>query len=110
MSKEKAREIARLNDELRTTFKGGSVYMTAGINALDEPRRLRVLAGVCQFDAFTADNDPHGEHDCGMVEIDGVSVIWKIDYYDPTLSFHSEDPTDASLTRRVLTIMLAEEY
>ena len=109
MSEENAIKIARLNDELRTTFNSGSVYMTAGIVALAEAIRLRVFAEVCRFHDFNADNDPYREHDCGLVEVDGVSVIWKIDYYDPTLSVHSDDPADASVTRRVLTIMLAEE-
>ena len=31
-------------------------------------------------------------------------------YYDPTLSFGSEDPIDLNKTHRVLTIMLASDY
>lgn len=60
-----------------------------------------------------------GEHDMGAldVEIDGPGfgttterIFFKLDYYDPTLSFLSDDPADPSKTVRVLTIMLASEY
>ena len=36
-------------------------------------------------------------------------VYFRIDYYDPDLAHGSEDPTDASVTRRVLTMMLRED-
>ncbi|WP_292533133.1 DUF3768 domain-containing protein [Methylocystis sp.] len=62
------------------------------------------------FDAFTQDNDPHGEHDFGSFELAGRTFFWKIDYYDPNLEFGSEDPGDPTKTTRVLTIMLADEY
>ena len=55
-------------------------------------------------------NDPHGEHDFGAFEFDGTPVIFKIDYYDKDLNFHSPDPGDPAVTERVITLMLAEEY
>ena len=102
--------IRALNDALRRTFVGGRVVMTAGVAALPEATRVAVLAAVRAFEAFTPRNDPHGEHDFGSVEIDDVRVFWKVDCYDRALRFASPDPADTTVTARVLTIMLAEEY
>jgi Protein of unknown function (DUF3768) len=49
-------------------------------------------------------------HDFGSFEADGHMVVFKIDYYDKTLTYHSPDPSDLSVTERVITIMPAEEY
>lgn len=89
----------------------GTALITAGINALSIPLQLAISARVREFNNFTPDNDPYGEHDFGVIQVEGVgSVYWKIDYYDSSLTYGSEDPSDLSITQRVLTIMLAEEY
>nr|WP_050589108.1 DUF3768 domain-containing protein [Mesorhizobium sp. L2C054A000] len=69
-----------------------------------------VIRAVSAFEAFDQDNDPHGEHDCAVVDIGGLTIIWKIDYFDQTLLQPSADPANSQVTRRVMTIMLAEEY
>jgi len=102
--------IATLNDELRTTGRGGQVVITHGVAALGEPLVAKICTAVRAFSDFNSDNDPHGEHDFGCLDVDGYAFFWKIDYYDPTLTFGSEDPSDPNVTTRILTIMLREEY
>ena len=89
---------------------GGKVMMTVGIAALRDDIRAKVLNVVRTFDAFTAENDAHDEHDFGNFEVNGRKIFWKIDYYDAAMEFGSEDPADPTKTTRVLTIMLASEY
>lgn len=107
MSKDRIRD---LNDAFRKTFAGGKVVMTASVAALPEMVRANALLEVARFDRFTRDNDPHGEHDFGSFELCGRTFFFKLNYYDPTMEFGSEDPSDPTKTTRVLTVMLAEDY
>ena len=102
--------IAQLNDRLRTTFFGGQMAVTLGIQSLPEELQRAVLNSVQAFNIFNEDNDPYGEHDFGTFSCQGHQINWKIDYYDLEMLYRSEDPADPAKTKRVLTIMLAEEY
>ncbi|WP_298362546.1 DUF3768 domain-containing protein [uncultured Litoreibacter sp.] len=112
---DKKTQIRELNDRFRSGAPEvpGQTVMTRGLAGLLEETSTApedLMYQVRSFDAFTADNDPHGEHDFGAFEFLGEKCFWKIDYYDPTLKWGSEDPSDVSKTARVLTIMLASEY
>jgi len=109
-SRAKSDRIRVLNDNFRSTFVGGQVVMTQGVNALPLDIKARVLLAVQSFSNFTKDNDPHREHDFGSFEIEGESYFFKIDYYAPDMDGGSEDPADPEKTTRVLTIMRADEY
>jgi hypothetical protein len=104
------KKIQQLNDRFRTTMTGGRVMLTAGVDALPSDVKAMVIRRVATFSDFNADNDPHGEHDFGSFTVAGRKFFFKVDYYDPTLTYGSEDPADPSKTTRVITIMLAEEY
>jgi hypothetical protein len=106
----KTARIRALNDELRQNFTQGFAVMTPGIAALGPEAVARIVKTIAVFDDFCHANDPHQEHDFGAFEADGHRVFFKIDYYDNTLTCHSPDASDPSVTKRVITVMLAEEY
>ena len=105
-----AQSIRVLNDNFRSTFVGGQVVLTQGVNELPMDTKARLLLAVQRFNEFSTDNDPHGEHDFGNFEIDGENYFWKIDYYALDMDGGSEDPADPEKTTRVLTLMRADEY
>jgi hypothetical protein len=102
--------IRALNDDLRKHLLGGGAIITAGIAALGPEAVERLVKTIAVFDGFCHANDPHSEHDFGSFRFDEVDVMFKIDYYDKDLKFHSPDAADPTVTERVITLMLAEEY
>jgi hypothetical protein len=102
--------IRMLNDAFRRSFMGGTVVVTAGFESLSADRRHTILARIRAFDQFNEENDPHGEHDFGLIEDGDVRCFWKIDYYDTDMELMSPDPADSTVTTRVLTVMLIDEY
>ena len=104
-------EIRRLNDAFRRSLNGGGkLNMTDGITSLPCEDLAAILVKVMKYDSFPEGDDPYGEHDFGAFDHAGQRIFWKIDYYDPTEEFGSEDPADPTKTVRVLTILLADEY
>jgi hypothetical protein len=102
--------IRALNDAVRWCPIGGDLFLTRGIADLPWHEQADILARVQTFDDFSEDNDPWREHNFGSFEHNGRTIFWKIDYYDLLLKNGSRDPSDPALTRRVLTILFAEEY
>src|SRR3954451_12148219 len=102
--------VRTLNDLLRRHRLGGQVVLTPGVLALGLDLLMLIDGAVSRFDAFTPDNDPYGEHDFGLVRVRGHVVLFKIDACDLDRAGHSPDPADSSVTCRVMTLMLADEY
>ena len=102
--------IRTLNDELRRNLPNCHAVMTAGIAALGPEAVAQIVQTIAVYDDFCQANDPYEEHDFGALEAEGQVIFFKIDYFDKALTYHSPDPSDPSVTERVITIMLAEEY
>ncbi len=126
-AREQTARIARLNDLARRAMGVAcTAVATVGFRSLPEADKAQVRELIETYDAFDEDSDPHGERDFGCVyqlgdgqwttERPGVRedelerVFWKFDYYDRDLRFGSEDAANPVVTRRVLTIMLSDEY
>ena len=109
-----SQKIAQINDTFRENLPMfmmiGQAVITRGVANLPEADRMEILSMVQAFDNFTEDNDPYGEHDFGSFKLNGQTIFWKFDYYDSSMEYGSEDPADAENTKRILTIMLANEY
>jgi len=102
---ERAEEIAKRNDRFRRTST--RMMMTSGV-VETLPDTLGLALAIRDYDRFTEDNDPYGEHDFGSLEWNGEKVFWKIDYYDQQLE-NGRDPLDVDC-KRILTVLLASEY
>jgi Protein of unknown function (DUF3768) len=126
-AREQATRIARLNDMARQAMGiACTAVATVGFRSLPEADQSQVRELIETYDAFDDDNDPHGERDFGTIyqlgdgcwtterprvrDDERERVFWKFDYYDRDLQFGSEDAANPAITRRVLTIMLSDEY
>jgi Protein of unknown function (DUF3768) len=106
-----ASTIAELNDRFRKgERKLGIERTTEMVEALSSEQQQELFRLVRMFDQFTEENDPHEEHDFAIIELDNENYFFKIDYYDVDMEHGSEDPSDPTVTRRVMTIMHSSEY
>jgi len=108
----KSEMIRNLNDTFRTSLfpAMGKLMFSDVLSQYPDAERQKIIGKVIEYDTWTEDNDPYGEHDFGAFDYMGDKLFWKIDYYDKNLEYGSEDPSNPGMTTRVLTIMLASEY
>jgi|SRR5579862_2996361 len=98
-------KIAVLNDQLRTTFKGGRVQMTRSVYDLDDRLRGRALSVLARYNKF----DSASEHDCGVFIFAGFAFEWRIEYRGKDGTGRSPDPADPEQTCRVLTLYTIDD-
>ena len=112
----RSQQIARLNDRARLGLDRTAMTVftrtcLARFCSADTARGLIAQAEIMKaVRQATFQNDAHGERDFGKVSYRDHPVWFKIDYYDANHEYGSEDPADGNITRRVVTIMLPEDY
>ena len=85
MSRDSQR-IRELNDDLRQSlaYSPREATTTEGILNLGILAMYHIVKAVGNYDDFTKDNDPWEEHDFGQLNVNGQSIIWRIDYFPLT--------------------------
>jgi hypothetical protein len=126
IEQERRDKVAALNDLARTAMGVACrAVATQGFGALPQAEQSQVRELIETYDVWGDGNDPYCERDFGVIfKARGAGwttmkpadddiferVFWKIDYYDPTLTWGSEAPWDSAVTTRVPTIMMGSEY
>ena len=105
-TKERVAEIRRLNDQFRTTFRGGEILLTQWVADLPDMVKAAALQAVAEFKDFTPENDPYEEHDFLSFDLCNREFVFEISYYDIAMEKASPDPADPKVTKRVGTLML----
>jgi hypothetical protein len=114
-AKSRTATIARLNDDARLGLDRRARIMftrncleTFRISQKDHPAIIQAqLLAAFRRCEFAADSP---EHDFASILFQERKVWLKIDYYDLGCEYGSEDPADSSITTRVVTILLPEDY
>lgn len=91
--------IKELNDNFRKSFLGGHVIISQKVQMLPAKSRKELFEYIKQFNNFTKENDPYGEHDFGSIKFQNNVYFWKIDYYDTNFLYHSPNPSNTSVTK-----------
>lgn len=114
---ERATKIAALNDALRRdplSGRHGHVMITSGVAAYGSAFTTKVLYALSALtpEDFEPGNDPYGERDFAVFEVDGVKLYGKVDTFEKDSNYlaGAETPDNPETTERVLTILLPEEY
>jgi Protein of unknown function (DUF3768) len=104
--------IATLNDQFRAKGLGNGWLLSQAVRSLDAETLVKLLGMIQQqqFIGSAEGNDAYGEHDFGSIALGrDEEYFWKIDYFDHEQKFHSADPSNPCVTRRVMTVMKADE-
>ena len=97
--------IIELNEQLRTTFRGGHVRIKPSIFELDARLCGRALCVMSRSTRF----DRSGDHDWGRFVFAGYVFEWCIEYRSTSGTAPSPDSADPNKTFRVLTLSAIDD-
>ena len=98
-------KIIELNDQLRTTFKGGQVRVIPTGYELDAQLCGQALCVMSRSTKFDRDRD----HDRGRFVFAGYLFEWRVEYRSRDGTGVSRDPANTDKTCRVLTLCAVDD-
>ncbi len=98
-------KIIELNDQLRTTFRGGKVQVVPSVHALDARLCGRALVAMSRCSKFAHNS----QHDWGRFTFAGYAFEWCVEYRSRDGTSVSPDPADSEKTVRVLTLSAVDD-
>ena len=81
----------------RIHVEAGEIVSIIGSNGAGKSTMLRTISGLLRSRT-------------GEITFEGERYLFKLDYYDRACKFASPDPSNPTVTTRVLTIMHALDY
>lgn len=115
-SQKQVARIAQLNDAFRInpTVEFGEVMISDGIEALGEGDEYLQAAVMTDIRAALKGYRPQDDelnplHDFGVLRVSDRWIFWKINAYNKKMRRPSKDPANPAITRRRLTLKLAQE-
>jgi hypothetical protein len=98
-------KIRKLNDLARLKINNCLIIISEGVDDLDSHEFI--MQSIKGYD-FTEHNDPEDLHNFGVIWVGDQAVFWEIQWFENDLRTPAVDPSNATTTARVLSIMLDE--
>jgi hypothetical protein len=102
-------QVRQFNDSFRAAITNDGIMLSEGVKELPIDVRAMAIRKVATFDAFSADNDPHGEHDFGGFDLAGKRFFWQLTRDNKLKPELRDDMGDATGTGQILAIRLSGE-
>lgn len=100
------KRIRKLNDNFRQKIPHGSLRIRGGAKQFSNDQLLSITKLIQSFEYFRPDSDASELHDNGVVEFEGIKIIWQIETNGKCFELAPQSVNDEAFHRTTLVIML----
>lgn len=100
----KVEKIIALNDAFRASAHPSKTHITLDLVNRGSQFIKKLLGKIKEWQPSKDPDETDPERSWGAVTVDGILVVWSIDYYDLEEEDDSPDPSDPQRTVRVLNL------